>query len=402
MRNKSENIFDVGPCLTAEELLAYAEGRLRGADAHRAEKHLLECGFCSDALEGIVSSGTADRMPQILQELNGQVDDSVKASAIRPAGFSYRRMAAIVILLILAGGMWIYIGQMNKREKLFSQYYEPYHQRTDSVAGMPHAEESSPMQQSAVEREDEDRSAIRSVQSNGNKAVTKVKEGGTKTMKEEKAVEDATEKDLTATDLTSSGVTAPVTAEGTTTQADAVKSFDEIVVTQVETKKSKAAKSPANEQAPARPDHAEPLLKETTVAAFSAKRETEHAEAQVDAKQLQRATLDQAIQHYYKKEYEEAFQQAEKFLKKFPKDPEGLFFSGVSALSLHKEKVAASRLEDCLETGAQQWKEDASWYLALSYVKLGKSGEAKPHLEFLAAGNGSHAAEAKTMLETIR
>ena len=161
-------------------------------------------------------------------------------------------------------------------------------------------------------------------------------------------------------------------------------------------------KEPASDKAKSmQPKNTESLSKDVPAAAFSAMRETEFADVKVDASQLQRAPLQEAIHLYQAGAYEEAFQKAEKFLKKFPKDAEGLFYSGVSALSLKKEQVAAERLENCLATGAQQWKEEASWYLSLCYVKLGRSSDARPLLEFLAGGSSEHAGEAKRMLESI-
>lgn len=55
--------------LSREEFLAYYEQRLSSAEMHRIEKHLLECSFCDDALNGIVSSNNAIKTVDTLRLL---------------------------------------------------------------------------------------------------------------------------------------------------------------------------------------------------------------------------------------------------------------------------------------------------------------------------------------------
>src|SRR6187455_1308483 len=174
MSNKRRNIFNEEKCLTAEELLAYAQGKLSGAEAHRAEKHLLDCEFCSEALEGIMQSGDLQGVPIILDELNERIDAAAgKSSPVRVTRFSYRKIAAVIALLIVSGSLWFYIDRMNRSEKLFSQYYEPYHPAADSVAVIkpepdaslppetaPVAKEKSPRQPMAVSDNASDKKAI--------------------------------------------------------------------------------------------------------------------------------------------------------------------------------------------------------------------------------------------------
>jgi|GEM_PF-3317441 len=389
MSNKRGNIFNEGKCLTAAELLAYAQGKLSGAEAHRAEKHLVDCEFCSEALEGIMKSGDLQGVPQHLDELNERIDTAVgKPSPVRVTHFSFRKIAAVIALLIVSGGLWVYIGRMNRSEKLFSQYYEPYHPAADSTAVVkPEPQVTSPPK---AEPETKEKSSYQPIaRTDTDKAMVK---------KEEKSIALENTKDEISVGQTSSDIVATVPAEKSPTQGALTKAPEDLVIKQnVSEEMSEVVAVDRSKKS------GESLSKsnEAPTSAMSAMRETEFADVKVDASQLQRAPLQEAIHLYEAGVYEEAFKQAEKFLKKFPKDPEGLFYSGVSALSLKKEKVAAERLEDCLATGAQQWKEEASWYLSLCYVKLGRSSDARPLLEFLAWGSSEHAVEAKKMLESI-
>ena len=385
--SKLDKIFDNDTCLTPDELLAYAERRLSGAEAHRAERHLLDCELCSDALEGILQSGNVKRVPQIVNQLNERIDALAKDQPGQASFFSFQRMAAVLALLIVTGGLWYYISTVNSDEKLFSQYYEPFNKTADSVASsVPAVKEQEPLQAAPVKAERGETQSTKSVAATENKK----EKLPVKSLAKESAKNESTSGQTVAMDMPASK------AEDVTVQKQVAASrdvsLDEVKATE---------KTTTEEVVVARSKDTKAVSKTAAPAAAAEMRETEFANVRVDATQLQRAPLQDAIRSYEVKQYEQAFRQAEAFLKKFPKDAEGLFYSGVSALSLEKEKVAAQRLKDCLATGSQQWKEEASWYLSLSYIKLGKSSDAKPLLEFLAGGNSVHAEEARSILEAM-
>ncbi len=107
------------------------------------------------------------------------------------------------------------------------------------------------------------------------------------------------------------------------------------------------------------------------------------------------------VAFYDSGKYEMSFKEAEQFLKKNPGNAEALFYSGVSALSLNKEKLAASRLESCIKTGSSAWVNEASWYLALTKIRQDKTTEARSLLQKIAAGNSPHNAEAASLLDQL-
>ena len=53
MNNNMLNHPQNTPCLSSQEMLDYTQGILSTQEQHRIEKHLLDCEFCSDSLEGI-------------------------------------------------------------------------------------------------------------------------------------------------------------------------------------------------------------------------------------------------------------------------------------------------------------------------------------------------------------
>lgn len=67
-----EQIFSPTRCISAELLLKYANDELRGEEAHTVERHLVDCPFCEDALEGITMVGTKD-FSDLLNEVNATI-----------------------------------------------------------------------------------------------------------------------------------------------------------------------------------------------------------------------------------------------------------------------------------------------------------------------------------------
>ncbi|HEU4719152.1 MAG TPA: zf-HC2 domain-containing protein [Bacteroidia bacterium] len=56
-------------CLNREKMFAYIDGQLSPADMHEVEAHLLDCPFCSDALEGLEKVKDRHRVPAAVPPL---------------------------------------------------------------------------------------------------------------------------------------------------------------------------------------------------------------------------------------------------------------------------------------------------------------------------------------------
>jgi hypothetical protein len=90
------------PCLTQEQMLAYIDGKLSAVDQHACEKHIMDCGLCEDALEGLalVKDRTALSAPLLPEENK----EEPKVIPLRP-GSSNRKMwyaAAAVFVVVFS------------------------------------------------------------------------------------------------------------------------------------------------------------------------------------------------------------------------------------------------------------------------------------------------------------
>ena len=74
MNNNMLNHPQNTPCLSSQEMLDYTQGILSTQEQHRIEKHLLDCEFCSDSLEGIQLMKNPNSLLSIEEELNLEID----------------------------------------------------------------------------------------------------------------------------------------------------------------------------------------------------------------------------------------------------------------------------------------------------------------------------------------
>ncbi|MEM7037065.1 MAG: tetratricopeptide repeat protein, partial [Bacteroidota bacterium] len=73
------HIFSPTRCLPAEILLKYANDELSKEEIHAVERHLVDCPFCEDALEGMTMAGS-ENFTAMLDQVNSAIDERVSRS----------------------------------------------------------------------------------------------------------------------------------------------------------------------------------------------------------------------------------------------------------------------------------------------------------------------------------
>ncbi|MCX6273601.1 MAG: hypothetical protein NTV09_00130 [Bacteroidetes bacterium] len=123
MAAKLENFLEQEACIPEDVLINYSEGRLTSQQAHAVEKHLLECEFCSDALEGLKMMEPA-KSKQIIADINKEIDGRIQSAGnagakVIPFRFNYK-IAAVIALFIMFGGGYFYFKNKDE-EKMLAQ-----------------------------------------------------------------------------------------------------------------------------------------------------------------------------------------------------------------------------------------------------------------------------------------
>jgi hypothetical protein len=104
MNGKGTALFDPHTaCLTEQAIYDYLDGKLLPQESHAVEKHLLDCAFCSEAMEGLELVKDRSKVMAALPITGTQEEEDTKDSGgrIRPLYFNTRfAIAAVIILLI--------------------------------------------------------------------------------------------------------------------------------------------------------------------------------------------------------------------------------------------------------------------------------------------------------------
>ena len=108
-----------------------------------------------------------------------------------------------------------------------------------------------------------------------------------------------------------------------------------------------------------------------------------------------------AMALYEARDYRGALAAFEDGLGRQPNDPGPLFYAGLCRLALGQVREATRDLEQVLRLGDEDLRAPAEWYLALAHLKGPGPGEARPHLERIAATGGFYRDKARALLADL-
>jgi hypothetical protein len=106
------------------------------------------------------------------------------------------------------------------------------------------------------------------------------------------------------------------------------------------------------------------------------------------------AELTSALGSYRDDNYKKAAKQLADVVKDFPHGVEGQLYLGVSQLRLGQNAEAMTSLRAAQRLGPEQFRDDATWYLALAYDRSGDVRGALAELQKLCQGKSGYAQRA--------
>lgn len=111
--------------------------------------------------------------------------------------------------------------------------------------------------------------------------------------------------------------------------------------------------------------------------------------------------LGAALEAYEKADFELAADGLGRWAAEHPEDVQARLLLGVALLKLGDVDGAVIPLEDVASLGAAETAPDASYYLALAYLKRGEEGKARAQLLVIEASGGRWKAEAEQLLPKL-
>ncbi len=141
-KNKLHSIFEVGDCLSIEQMHAYIAGKLSAKEVYQFEKHINACIVCRDEFEGLLAMKNPEHLSLLVEELNKSIDKRMISGKknVKKAKHMFWKFAAAILLLIgSAFFISIYMQKMGNtysgKENL-SQEYEfqetPMHENSET------------------------------------------------------------------------------------------------------------------------------------------------------------------------------------------------------------------------------------------------------------------------------
>ena len=113
-----------------------------------------------------------------------------------------------------------------------------------------------------------------------------------------------------------------------------------------------------------------------------------------NAQEKYASELTAALTFYRDDHFREAVGQLGKVTQDFPKGVEGQLYLGISQLKLQQNTDAIVPLQVAQKLGPEQYRDDATWYLALAYLRTGEVQSGRAELQKLCVGKSGYAARA--------
>ncbi len=153
MNDQLKNIFDQSPCPDRQTLFDYITGKLSPSKEHSVEEHLLDCAFCSEAIEAYREEKDLSALNDQLMEIDKRIQSGDTEK--KQYGFSpqeYLKYAALLALVLISMTGLYFLLSDNKDPDLVIE--APVSKRAPSVQKTESRMNQSPEPAKAVRKTD--------------------------------------------------------------------------------------------------------------------------------------------------------------------------------------------------------------------------------------------------------
>lgn len=113
-----------------------------------------------------------------------------------------------------------------------------------------------------------------------------------------------------------------------------------------------------------------------------------------NAKEKYAKELGAALAFYRDDQFQEAARHLAQLAKDYPQGIEGQLYLGISELKLEQNSDAVAPLTASQQMGPEQFRDDATWYLALALLRTGDRVKSAEELQKLCGGTSSYSSRA--------
>ena len=373
--NSYQNLFISNiNCLSPEQMKLYLQNVLSPAEKRAVENHLLECEFCSDAMEGLKQLAV-DNYQYEVDILNRQIKRRVKYNSRKNILYSPWKLIAVaasVLFLVLLTGI----------------YFDWFlHTRFENVAKNIQ-DLSSKVSNLALLKKEEKKDTI--------------------TIIKEKNNDNVYSSTATATDDIS-----PLN-EGTATTVDsAIAKEETMTVNNGETKNNahqnlKDEENNTSEKNIAMADLENKtskmkMMSSPSSSIPSANYNNNNSENQTDKKitTIKNPEENEGLKQYNAKNYTKAIASLNNVVTKEPTNYQAKYYLGMSYMQAGKYIEAIKQFDAIMVNNNSDWYDDARYQKALSHLKIDDMATAKNLLEQIVSENGKYKSDAQQQLDEL-
>ena len=373
--NSYQNLFiSNSNCLSPEQMKLYLQNVLSPAEKRAVENHLLECEFCSDAMEGLKQLAV-DNYQYEVDILNRQIKRRVIYNSRKNILYSPWKLIAVaasVLFLVLLTGI----------------YFDWFlHTRFENVAKNIQ-DLSSKVSNLALLKKEEKKDTI--------------------TIIKEKNNDNVYSSTATATDDIS-----PLN-EGTATTVDsAIAKEETMTVNNGETKNNahqnlKDEENNTSEKNIAMADLENKtskmkMMSSPSSSIPSANYNNNNSENQTDKKitTIKNPEENEGLKQYNAKNYTKAIASLNNVVTKEPTNYQAKYYLGMSYMQAGKYIEAIKQFDAIMVNNNSDWYDDARYQKALSHLKIDDMATAKNLLEQIVSENGKYKSDAQQQLDEL-
>ncbi len=431
-----KNIYDgVNKCLSDSVMKDYLSATMDNAQKQNMEKHIAECPFCADAIEGYNMVEDKVLLASVFDELNEKVKNyphkTIKKKTKIISIYYNKKVyfTAAATLLILLGVFLFTEFRTNNSEEVFTDNFKPYPAKEKVKIDSIDKEKQNSAEETITDKKIIDKNTIdierdgfyateevsrkEYISSNKGGGISGKPSFGTKSSgkdiskKEDNAKSIAFDDDLSVgwSSISNNGV---INTEDTS-PSPTVLTDVEIIAFDKENENKDAV---AMNYTSAETESVDMLEEKSNIRLVSvnklSKRKTKKNNASIagiEAKNLktdESSLIDRAMNAYSNKIYKKASTLFEKVLKIDTENTEATFYCAVSHISNDKPKTAIYYLDKIILSQNIQYLESAKWYKAMALLKLKKKNDAISILNEIVKAKGNYAPQAEKALQDLK
>lgn len=407
----NKDIFTETGCIKRDLLLRYRDGTLASGDKYEVEKHLVDCPLCSDALEGFMLVTSTASMDDVQNKVSELVNRNAGGTSFQKYWVAAASVAAIVVLSVFT-----YMQFRDARDQRMavseevvqSEPVKPTHSEeavtlSDSATSTPPVVEAPPIEIILPKRIAQPEKSV--VASDATSEAAPVGEFVFEGQSQAAQVEDKSEKDQsTVAPATTATDAMPVPVKqlpkkSSIKETRSINASSNFITYVDNLKVIDYGTEPLDEEL-------KPLNEKSTPGKYENKdKKNEAAEAEaksgdvINRKMEYTELISKPIILFNQGRYESAVKEFDEVLKVHPNDENALFYKGMSLYHLKNFNQSATLLSTVSRNSASPFAEEATFYVAKSYLGSGEKQKAKVLFQDIVKGNGFYSEQAAEELK---